>query len=354
MSGSGEQVSASEARAFLEREEANLRHLQDCRFEVVAELGRKEMRLSEVRSLKEGEVIDLDKLAGEAFEIRVNDHVYAEGEIVVITDMMAIRITNMHHPEDALPHPRLQLPEPQEVATPDAQGAGEAEGDRPQEKMILIPEGSFTMGSEDGDDTRPAHSAYLLPYFIDAYPVTNQEYREFVQATAHRPPVHWRQGVYEWHDANHPVVNVSWTDACAYAEWAGKRLPTEAEWEKAARGTDARRYPWGDRFVDGERCNSGNMVGRTLPVDEFPLGRSPYGVWDMAGNAGEWCIDYYAADYYQHSPDVVPTGPEGGEARVFRGGSFRGNRVDVSTSTRRFAVPHTTPDHVGFRCAVDA
>ena len=106
MSGSGEQVSASEARAYLEREEANLRHLLDCEYEVVAELGRKEMRLSEVRSLKEGEVIELEKLAGEAYDIRVNDHVYAEGEIVVITDLMAIRITNMHHPQDAPPASR--------------------------------------------------------------------------------------------------------------------------------------------------------------------------------------------------------------------------------------------------------
>ena len=122
------------------------------------------------------------------------------------------------------------------------------------------------------------------------------------------------------------MVNVSWHDAKAYADWMGARLATEAEWEKAARGTDERLYPWGNRFVDGERCNSNNMVGTTLPVDEFRLGRSPYGVWHLSGNAYEWCQDYYEEDYYKYSPAANPRGPEVGQERVIRGGWFAETR----------------------------
>ena len=194
--------------------------------------------------------------------------------------------------------------------------------DANKRRMILIEAGPFAMGgSEDDspDNERPSHPVHLSSFYVDAYPVTNQDYREFVNCTGYKVPVHWQRGTYPTGLARHPVTNVSWHDAKAYAEWMGGRMPTEAEWEKAARGTDERLYPWGSRFVD-DRCNSNNVVGATLPVDEFPLGRSPYGLWDMSGNVYEWCEDYYDEGYYKYSPATNPKGPEGGQERSIRGG----------------------------------
>ena len=224
-------------------------------------------------------------------------------------------------------------------------------------RMIKIPGGAFTMGGREEDspdNQRPAHTVHLSSFYIDPQPVTNQEYREFVNCTGHKTPIHWQGGSSPTGTARHPVVNVSWQDAKAYAEWTGCRLPTEAEWEKAARGTDERLYPWGNRFVDGERCNNGGMVGTTLPVDEFPLGRSPYGVWDMSGNAQEWCEDHYDEDYYKFSPSTNPRGPEGGQERVMRGGFFAENRPGVRTTHRGSAPETTTRENIGFRLAMSS
>jgi sulfatase modifying factor 1 len=223
-------------------------------------------------------------------------------------------------------------------------------------RMIEIPAGVFTMGGsqEDSPDSeRPAHPVNLTNFFIDPYPVTNQDYREFVNCTGYKTPIHWQRGTYPTGLARHPVVNVSWQDAKAYADWMGARLPTEAEWEKAARGTDERLYPWGSRFVD-DRCNSNNVVGTTLMVDEFPLGRSPYGVWDMSGNVYEWCQDYFDEDYYKYSPSSNPRGPEGGQERVIRGGFFSETRPNVRTTHRSSAPETHTRENVGFRLALSA
>ena len=223
-------------------------------------------------------------------------------------------------------------------------------------RMITVPSGQFTMGGsqEDNPDSeRPAHPVQVSSFHIDPYPVTNQDYREFVNCTGYKTPIHWQRGSYPTGLARHPVVNVSWQDAKAYAEWMGARLPTEAEWEKAARGTDERLYPWGSRFVD-DRCNSNNVVGTTLPVDEFPLGRSPYGIWDMSGNVYEWCEDYHDEDYYKYSPSTNPRGPEGGQERVIRGGFFAETRPNVRTTHRSSAQETHTRDNVGFRLATSA
>jgi len=222
-------------------------------------------------------------------------------------------------------------------------------------RMIYVEGGSFTMGGREEDspdNERPSHLVQISSFYIDTYPVTNQDYREFVNCMDQVTPVHWQRGTYPAGMARHPVVNVSYHDAKAYAEWMGARLPTEAEWEMAARGDDERLYPWGNRFVDGERCNSNNMVGTTLPVDEFPLGRSPYGVWDMSGNVYEWCGDYYEENYYSFSPAVNPKGPEGGQERVIRGGFFGETRPNVRTTHRSSAQETHTRETVGFRLAV--
>ena len=223
-------------------------------------------------------------------------------------------------------------------------------------KFKLVDSGTFLMGGgeeESPNNERPAHTVYLSSFRISPFPVTNQDYREFVQVTGYRTPIHWQRGSFPTGTGNHPVTNVSWQDAVAYAEWVGARLPSEAEWEKAARGTDERPYPWGDRFVEGERCNANNMVGTTTPVDEFPDGRSPYGVWDMAGNVYEWCSDYYDEEYYRNSPQSNPKGPAGGQERAVRGGTFADTRAALRTTHRGGQSESHARDNVGFRVAVD-
>ena len=244
-------------------------------------------------------------------------------------------------------------------------------------KMILIPAGEFIMGSVDEydseqpihevyldgyDDENPVHRVYLDAYHIDRYPVTNAEYKKFVEATGHRKPSHWKGSDYPPDQASHPVVNVSWKDAVAYAQWAGKRLPTEAEWEKAARGTDGRRYPWGDEW-DKSKCNVWESgIGGTTPVGKYsPVGDSPYGGADMAGNVWEWCNDWYNGGYYTISPARNPMGPPSGKTRtkVVRGGAWYGNgdsawysNGDSARSAYRGNLdPSDRDDDVGFRCA---
>jgi formylglycine-generating enzyme required for sulfatase activity len=158
--------------------------------------------------------------------------------------------------------------------------------------MKLVPAGPFCMGAATSDSPateRPSHTVYLSAYNIDPFPVTNADYREFVNCTGYKTPINWQRGTFPTGMGRHPITNVSWQDAKAYCDWAGVRLSSEAEWEKAARGEE-------------ERCNSTNFYGTTTPVDEFPEGRSPFGLWDMAGNAYEWINDHYDEEYYKTSP----------------------------------------------------
>ncbi|MBT4097030.1 MAG: SUMF1/EgtB/PvdO family nonheme iron enzyme [Gemmatimonadetes bacterium] len=228
--------------------------------------------------------------------------------------------------------------------------------DANKRRMIPIEAGPFPMGSraEDSPDSeRPAHPVHLSAFYIDAYPVTNQDYREFVNCVGYKTPIHWQRGNPPMGLARHPVVNVSWQDAKAYADWMGARLPTEAEWEKASRGSDERLYPWGNRFVE-DRCNALGSVGTTVPVDEFALGRSPYNIWDMSGNVYEWCEDFWDESYYQYSPSTNPKGPEGGQERVIRGGFFGETRANVRTTHRNSSPETHTRETIGFRLAHDS
>jgi len=208
---------------------------------------------------------------------------------------------------------------------------------------------------ESGDE-KPVHKVYLDEYYIDKFEVTVSQFREFCRETNHKMP---KQPV--WNKDDHPVVNVSWQDAAAYAKWARASLPTEAQWEKAARGTDGRRYPWGnERPNEGGRyrCNyrprhgKGDGYGYTAPVGSFPTGASPYGCMDMAGNVWEWCADWYDGDYYSKSPSRNPTGPPSGNERVLRGGSWVGHVRLVRSSLRLRHLPDNRGVSFGFRCVL--
>jgi formylglycine-generating enzyme required for sulfatase activity len=219
-------------------------------------------------------------------------------------------------------------------------------------EMVLVPGGEFLMGTDDPDadaDERPAARVFVGPFWIDRVEVTNARYRRCVEAGACTAPLGGLLD--EPSRAEHPVVVVSWRQAVAYCGWAGKRLPTEAEWEKAARGVDGRRYPWGDRF-DPSRANAGYTAG-TAAAGSFPAGASPSGVLDMAGNVWEWTSSLYRP--YPYDPADGREDPGARGARVNRGGSWYHGAPYARTTYR------ATADHVyrrigdlGFRCAASA
>ncbi len=235
--------------------------------------------------------------------------------------------------------------------------ASEALHAHPPVDMVLVPAGTFLMGSDQGGDESPARSVYLDAFYIDRYPVTNAEYHKFVQDTGHPPPEPWARhgGTFPPGRDNHPVAYVCWFDARDYATWARKRLPTEAEWEKAARGSDGRIYPWGDRF-NSAYCNTDESeYWDTTPVDAFsPGGDSPYGIADMAGNVWEWVADWYERDYYAQAPDRNPAGPEIGKTKVLRGGAWDFGGREARCSARNHEYPGPRHGLIGFRCAADA
>jgi formylglycine-generating enzyme required for sulfatase activity len=227
--------------------------------------------------------------------------------------------------------------------------------------MVPIPAGEFLMGSPEGlgrADEWPQRSVHLDGFLIDQVEVTNQRYMEFVKATGHRtPPNPYGNGplLSVKGIERLPVVQTTWYDAKAYCSWARKRLPTEAEWEKAARGTDGRRFPWGDELPTAKRANFDREweVEHTLhPVGSLPDGDSPYGVKDMAGNAREWVSDWYNAEYYRHAPDRNPQGPDmKGVVRSIRGGSWHSPASDITTSARGRGGFALQTHGTGFRCA---
>jgi formylglycine-generating enzyme required for sulfatase activity len=192
--------------------------------------------------------------------------------------------------------------------------------------MVLTPVGEFQMGdnfNEGGDDERPVHTVYLDAFYIDKYEMTNALYKKFMEATGHRTPADWTNP--SFNQPNQPVVGVSWDDAEAYARWAGKRLPTEAEWEKAARGgLVGKRYPRGNDISHNDENyygTSGADIWQGLaPVGKFPP--NGYGLYDMSGNVYEWVADWYLANYYAISPQKNPKGPDTGSWRVLRGGTW--------------------------------
>jgi iron(II)-dependent oxidoreductase len=223
------------------------------------------------------------------------------------------------------------------------------------DNMILIPAGEFVMGAEDEGDASPPHTVYIDSFYIDKYEVTNAEYEKFCDETETDLPEFW--GMDEYHCGedflDYPVVGVNWYSASAYAKWCGKRLPTEAEWEYAARGgLVGKNYPFGDE-IDTTLANytfKGNRKG-TMPVGSYqPNG---YGLYDMSGNVNEWVSDYYNMDYYTTSPDSNPTGPEEGKHRMFRGGGWHTGPYCNRVFFRNALPPNWVDFNVGFRCVKD-
>ena len=264
--------------------------------------------------------------------------------------------------------------------------------------LILIPAGEFMMGCRGAgfnqnrnnqqqdrrdnldpgyadrqcqEDENPYHRVWLDAYYIDKFEVTVDQYARCARAGKCQEP--GAVGYCIWGQpgkGDHPVTCVDWNQAGAYCGWTGKRLPTEAEWEKAARGPEGRIYPWGDRF-DCHRGNFDDEKDRdpdsipggpdcdgyktTAPVGHFPAGASPYGVMDMAGNVWEWVSDWYGDNYYRDSTSRNPSGPPGGTVRVLRGGGWYSDAPFIlRTSRRGWADPNYQGDHYGFRCARDA
>lgn len=223
--------------------------------------------------------------------------------------------------------------------------------------MALVPAGEFVMGAEELlPDARPVHRVFVSSFWIDRYQVTNAQYRKCVDAGGCLPPKD-RQAYDEAERAQHPVTNVTWTQARAYCQWKGKRLPTEAEWEKAARGTDARRYPWGNgNDVIKIRLKSGEI--RTVSNGTEPVGSqvvtvSPYGIHDLVGSVSEWVKDWYGEDFYQVSPSHDPQGPVRGSFRVLRGGPLSERPLEAHVSYRSWDEMTYWGPALGFRCADD-
>ncbi|TDJ57892.1 MAG: formylglycine-generating enzyme family protein [Nitrospina sp.] len=229
--------------------------------------------------------------------------------------------------------------------------------------MVYVPEGYFQMGdsSSEAEDAKPMHFVYTSAFFIDQYEVSNLEYQNFMEATQHPPPLYWEDE--HFNKPDHPVVGVSWFDAMAFARWKGRRLPTEAEWEKAARGNDARLYPWGEKWSKGFVLHFVNVFGMedqyefTAPVNYYPSGSSPFGVISMAGNVWEWCLDWYDKDYYRISPELNPEGPPPAaekKMKVLRGGSWVNSIDGVQVIQRSRNLPTSKKTIYGFRTALPA
>ncbi len=224
-----------------------------------------------------------------------------------------------------------------------------------EESMVLVPAGEFTMGNSEGEaDEQPAHLVYVDAFLLDKYEVTVKQYATFIRAKGIDAPSDWKT-MNQPTNHKRPVVNVEWTDAAEYCKWIGKRLPTEAEWEKAARGTDDRLYPWGSDSPTSLQANFGktkwNNHGALAPVGTLENGKSPYGVYDMAGNVWEWVSDWYDNDYYKNSPSQNPTGPAMGESKVLRGGSWGSDAQHLRSTLRYFHRGGHRHKDYGFRCA---
>jgi eukaryotic-like serine/threonine-protein kinase len=278
------------------------------------------------------------------------------------------------------------LPTAMTINTPVTNAPEQAGGEAGDERVskadgmpeVYIPEGSFRRGALDADaqkNEQPDHTVNMKGFWIDKLEVTNGMYMLCVQSGACEPPQNFksetRQSYFNNPEFNDfPVVYVTWLQADTYCKWAGRRLPTEAEWERAARGDDYRTYPWGDDRPDSSRGNFNYFVGDTARVGSFPAGASPFGVLDMAGNVTEWMSDFYDANYYSKSVTVNPPGPVARNeyfVRVIRGGNFQDVFKDVRLA-KRSALRGSNPvasdiysadylgevsPKIGFRCASD-
>jgi formylglycine-generating enzyme required for sulfatase activity len=232
-------------------------------------------------------------------------------------------------------------------------------------QMALVQGSSFQMGGGAKVDQQPIHAVYLNSYYIDAYEVSNALYKACVDANVCQPPKDLSSTTHPSYYTdprfnNYPVVNVNWSEAEAYCQWRDARLPTEAEWEKAARGVGGRTYPWGNLLectyanyldVGGTQCF---VVGDTTPVDKYNKGVSPFGVYGLVGNVWEWVSDWYSESYYSVSPLVNPQGVDSGQYRVMRGGSWKDDSNNMLPTLRNWYDPESYSNTIGFRCAKDA
>lgn len=254
-----------------------------------------------------------------------------------------------------------------------SQGFEEYESKKDGGTVIRIPAGSFNMGSEEYSNEMPVHKVVLKEYCIDKHLVTNDRFRKFVNEAGYKTDAEkedygrvrigsrWKRiSGANWQrpdgftpidgKEDHPVVQISYNDAAAYCKWAEKRLPTEAEWEKAARGRDENKFPWDNSEPDDTIANYDNLIGDTTPVDKYSKGQSPYGLYDMAGNVYQWVSDWYGKNYYNESPPENPQGPEKGSERVVRGGSFIESSESLRSTSRDRYEPNYRSYLFGFRC----
>lgn len=263
----------------------------------------------------------------------------------------AVAVSSRHDKNESAYAPGMHLP-----MTYDGTRIGKSVNE-----MVLIPAGEFTMGSNDRlPDEGPAHQVTLDDYWMDRYEVTNLQYKQFIDATKHKSPRHYENRTFPEGKADHPVVYVSWYDATEYCDWAGKRLPTGEEWEKAARGSDARIYPWGNKFEITranmpQRWNTLKKKGGTTPVGSFKEGVSPYGLYDMSGNVWEWTSSWYKA----YPGNNKATENYGETYKTLKGGSwwncsFYKCGASAPTFNRSFFLRTTRNKSFGFRCAKDA
>ena len=221
--------------------------------------------------------------------------------------------------------------------------------------MVYVPKGEFEMGSNElGEWAKPVHTVALEGFWIDRTEVTNAQYQRCVEAGACEAPGRLNTEFMDPAKTDHPKVRVDWFEAQAYCEWAGARLPTEAEWEYAARGPDGLTYPWGDSEPNQSLLNYDGNVGDTTEVGSYPDGASWCGALGMAGNAQEWGADWYAEDYYATAPSRNPMGPTSGKLRVVRGGDWEYVALSASGAYRGWDAPADTSHFNGFRCARDA
>lgn len=245
------------------------------------------------------------------------------------------------------------------------------------ENMLLIPHGAFHMGSNESPNEEPQRSVELAAFHIDRYPVTNRLYRAFIESGGYQRQTYWSEAGWafvrdkrlqvplywsdsHWNGDDQPVTGISWWEAGAYARFAGKELPTEAQWEKAARGTDGRRYPWGDdeptprHALYAVDCDPAELRRRSVPVHAFPLGASPWGGMDFSGNVGEWCQDNASLNY---AWDLTRVNPRYWRAEtddhIVRGGSGLHNEDYLRCSSRDYYAPTLRDNIVGFRCVVN-
>ena len=267
-------------------------------------------------------------------------------------------------PPSATSIPYTETPQPTDTPIPTPTlGIGSTVIGQDGAMLVYVPAGEFLMGSTYADtfaqdDEFPQHTVFLDAFWIDQFEVTNKQYAQCVEAGACNSPIKTNSAKRESYYGNpefddHPVIEMRWEDANAYCTWAGRNLPTEAQWEKAARGTDGRIFPWGNENPNETLLNYNQNVGDTTEGGSYEGDKSPYGAYDMAGNVMEWTNDRYSQVYYSKSPAENPTGPEGGETFVMRGGTlYTGRYVFVRATDRSQGIaPLWYYAYIGFRCA---